>query len=329
MQVLPSIDVIIPTLNEEANLQRCLEAIFRQEYDRGKLKVTVVDGGSTDSTIQIAKRYGCSVVFNEEKLAEPGVIKGIESSESDLCCVLAVDNIIANEGDFFKELARPFTEKGVKGAFPLVIYDDKEPEINKYITERAEPFTEFIYMNACNSRTFHEVYPVLFKAESYTIFDFKNRMPPILALAQGFTIKRNSFIAKPQNRGYDLLPIIDLINAGGDIAYVEAARIYHHQVMSLKAFVKKFRWRIRMNLTPGTISNNSKFFSRWMKVRRILWVFYTALIIGPLLYSIIQCFAKKKIFYFYHFICSEILLILIIWEFISFRLMRKENKTYK
>ena len=326
---LPSIDVIIPTLNEGANLSGCLEAVFRQDYDRERLMVTVVDGGSIDSTVEIAKRYGCRVLFNEERLAEPGVAKGISASGSDLCCVLAVDNIIVNERDFFRELARPFMEKDVKGAFPLVIYDKNEPAINKYITERAEPFTEFIYMNACNTRTFYRVYPALFRNEAYTIFDFKGRTPPLLALAQAFTVRRDSFVSKPQNKDYDLLPVLDLIGAGADIAYVESALIYHHQIMSISSFIKKFRWRIRMNLAPGVSEKKLNFFSPGMRLRRALWTFYAASIIGPLIYSVCQCVTKKKLFYFYHFICSEILLVLIIWEYASLKTAGKEIKTYK
>jgi GT2 family glycosyltransferase len=257
-------------------------------------------------------------------------VEGILASTSDLCCVLAVDNIIANERDFFSKLARPFVEKGVGGAFPMVIYDKKEPLINKYITERAEPFTEFIYMNACNSRTFHKVYPVAFRNEAYTIFDFKGHTPPLLALAQGFTVRRDGFTAKPQNRGYDLLPVLDLIGAGSDIAYVENAMIYHRQIMSMRSFIRKFRWRIRMNLAPGVLEKKLDFFSPAMKLRRILWAIYTASLVGPLIYSVYRSLAERKIFYFYHFVCNEILLILLIWEYTSFKFSGgKGVKTYK
>ena len=56
MERYPSIDVIIPTLNEAENLPACLDAIFRQDYPRDRLRVTVVDGGSTDNTRALATR---------------------------------------------------------------------------------------------------------------------------------------------------------------------------------------------------------------------------------------------------------------------------------
>src|SRR5438270_945483 len=53
--VLP-VSVIIPTRNEARNLARCLESL------RDVADVYVVDSQSTDSTSEIARRYGAKVV---------------------------------------------------------------------------------------------------------------------------------------------------------------------------------------------------------------------------------------------------------------------------
>lgn len=333
MHKFPSIDVIIPTLNEEKNLRNCLEAILRQDYYKERLKVTIVDGGSTDSTIEIAKKYGCRILINEEKLAEPGVFKGINNSDSDLCCILAVDNIIANEHDFFKNLVKPFLEQDVIGSFPLVICDKKEPSINKYINNRAEPFSGFIYMNACNTQTFNLVFPVLFKNDNYTVFDFCKGTPPLLALAQGFTIERDGFHRTIKSKYDDLLPVMELIKSGKKIAYVEKSKIYHYQIMNIKSFIKKFRWRIRRNLIAEPQKKKSEFFSWQMNIRRKLWAFYSISLILPLFYSIFWCYKKKKLFYFYHFICNTLLFFLIIQEYIKWKFHTLsgfvEVRTYK
>ena len=47
------ISVIIPTLNEEANLSVTL----RQLTDHPDVELIVVDGGSTDRTVEIAQRF--------------------------------------------------------------------------------------------------------------------------------------------------------------------------------------------------------------------------------------------------------------------------------
>lgn len=49
------ISVVIPTLNEEKYLQLLLESIKRQNFPN--FEVLVVDGGSKDRTIEVAKKY--------------------------------------------------------------------------------------------------------------------------------------------------------------------------------------------------------------------------------------------------------------------------------
>ncbi|MCG2796497.1 MAG: glycosyltransferase, partial [Actinomycetia bacterium] len=42
----PDVSVVIPTLNSEKTLPRCLESVTRQEYG-GAVEIIVADGGST------------------------------------------------------------------------------------------------------------------------------------------------------------------------------------------------------------------------------------------------------------------------------------------
>lgn len=51
------IAIIIPTLNEEKFISRCINSILKQSFDFEKMDVMVVDGGSTDKTVEIVKSY--------------------------------------------------------------------------------------------------------------------------------------------------------------------------------------------------------------------------------------------------------------------------------
>ena len=326
VNVVPSIDVIIPTLNEEKNLKLCLDAIVKQNYPKNKIRITIIDGGSTDSTVDIVKDYGCEVLINEEILAEPGIYKGIENSECNICCVLAVDNIIANDKDFFIKMTKPFLEMNVTGAFPKVIFSEDEPSINKYINYRSEPFSEFIYGKACNFRNFESVYKIKYKTDDYIIYDFKTNDFPLLALAQGFMIDKNKFKRDSKSKYDDIQPIISIIERGGGIAYVKTAEIYHYQIMSVKSFVKKFEWRIKNNLEESRVSGSKM--RRNYNLKKYLWLIYSMSLFLPFFYSIYQILRTKKNFFIYHFITNTILLFLIPYTFIKLKL-GKVYKTYK
>lgn len=54
---LPLVSAIIPTLNEEKNIGRCLESIRKQTYPEERIEVIVVDNDSYDRTKEIARLY--------------------------------------------------------------------------------------------------------------------------------------------------------------------------------------------------------------------------------------------------------------------------------
>ncbi|WP_148882921.1 glycosyltransferase [Thermococcus aciditolerans] len=59
MENLPLVSIIIPTFNSGKTLEKCLRSIKEQTYSN--IEVIVVDKGSKDETIEIAKKYGCEV----------------------------------------------------------------------------------------------------------------------------------------------------------------------------------------------------------------------------------------------------------------------------
>lgn len=57
--------VIIPTFNEERNIEACFRSLRRQRYSH--FEVIVVDGRSHDRTREIARRYGFRVIEVERR----------------------------------------------------------------------------------------------------------------------------------------------------------------------------------------------------------------------------------------------------------------------
>lgn len=78
------ISVIIPTLNEQEGIVEVIEDIPEDQihelgYD---LEILVVDGGSSDRTVEKVKNMGIDV-FHAERGKSEGVRKGLEEAEGD------------------------------------------------------------------------------------------------------------------------------------------------------------------------------------------------------------------------------------------------------
>jgi len=59
---LPKVSIIVATLNSELTMDECLKAICELNYPKDSLEIHVVDGCSTDRTLEIAEKYPVKVI---------------------------------------------------------------------------------------------------------------------------------------------------------------------------------------------------------------------------------------------------------------------------
>jgi glycosyltransferase involved in cell wall biosynthesis len=92
------ITVILPTYNEATNLPVCLQSLVQQDYPLEHVEVLIIDGGSTDNTIEVANKYldnlHIKVLRNDRKDCHFGKYLGIENASNDLLLFLDADNVI-------------------------------------------------------------------------------------------------------------------------------------------------------------------------------------------------------------------------------------------
>ena len=74
------ISIILRTKNEELYLEKCLIALKRQNFI--KSEIILVDNGSIDNTLKIAKKYKCKIIkypnsikFNYSRAINLGIRK--------------------------------------------------------------------------------------------------------------------------------------------------------------------------------------------------------------------------------------------------------------
>jgi len=86
------VTAVIPAYNEEQRLPKCLSSLYRQRLSYGDLRVIVVDDGSTDRTVHIARSYGAQVLYNGTHDIEIGKSIGLAHVETELVLFLDADN---------------------------------------------------------------------------------------------------------------------------------------------------------------------------------------------------------------------------------------------
>lgn len=82
MNNLPYVSLIIPCRNEENFIEGCLKSIFLQDYPKNKFEVILVDGDSTDKTIEKASVFkNVKIISNSDKIVPISMNLGIKKSK--------------------------------------------------------------------------------------------------------------------------------------------------------------------------------------------------------------------------------------------------------
>jgi glycosyltransferase involved in cell wall biosynthesis len=132
--------VIIPTLNEEESIARCLKSIVMEQNHHGKNQVEtiIVDGASKDGTIKVAEELIFGGRLSKDFITNFKIIKfnsqnlplqlneGVQNSKGEILIFLHADNILPEK--VFEKInnlfSRNLTKKDggyIGGAFSLKI----------------------------------------------------------------------------------------------------------------------------------------------------------------------------------------------------------------
>ncbi|MEX0719490.1 MAG: TIGR04283 family arsenosugar biosynthesis glycosyltransferase [Balneolaceae bacterium] len=122
------ISIIIPTFNEEENIERVLE--FLNSHSKSyECEILVVDGGSSDSTIKVAKALGARVFNSPEKGRAKQMNFGAENAAGEVLYFLHADTI--PPPDFLQEISQKITQGFDSGCFRLS-FDNPHPMLKFY-----------------------------------------------------------------------------------------------------------------------------------------------------------------------------------------------------
>lgn len=86
------VTILLPALNEEAALPATIAALKRLDPPADEL--LLVDGGSSDATVALARAAGLRVVISPKRGRAVQINHGVEVAHGELVCVLHADSVL-------------------------------------------------------------------------------------------------------------------------------------------------------------------------------------------------------------------------------------------
>jgi cellulose synthase/poly-beta-1,6-N-acetylglucosamine synthase-like glycosyltransferase len=106
---MKSISVVIPTYNEEKNIEKCLQSLCNQTILRDKYEIIIVDGQSKDSTREIAARYADKVILQKSPGVGGARNDGVRITKSPIIATTDADTVLPP--DWLERILAAFANK--------------------------------------------------------------------------------------------------------------------------------------------------------------------------------------------------------------------------
>lgn len=96
----PTVSVIIPMLNEERFIRRCLDSVLASDYPKSKIEILIVDGMSADNSRRIIQEYighndFIHILENKKRVTAPGLNIGICKASGEIIMVMNAHTVYA------------------------------------------------------------------------------------------------------------------------------------------------------------------------------------------------------------------------------------------
>lgn len=294
------VSFIIPVLDAERHIRRCLGSIRAQAYPQALVEIIVLDGGCKDRTVEIAKEFEASVYPNPGKLAEYGVQAGVAKATGDIVVVFAADNELASR-EWIHAAVKAFEDSpGCAAVWGPLCSGPDDPPINRYFALiQSDPMTFFM-----NKNLFHYLghKDTEWKRDRF-VFRVDPKRPLVWG-ANGLALKRELIAPVWAQAGYlgDNDAFQHMIERGhNEVAYIPALTTYHHHVGEVKDWIRKWKRNFSQHFLDKLETRNTNWvFVENFRARLVLWLLYSTnpFISGP--HSIYLSLRDKTPLWAYH-----------------------------
>lgn len=214
---MPTISIVIPVLNAEAHIGRCLGSVLRQDYPVDAREILVADNGSTDRTTSICEELGVTPLREPRRGAGNARNRALAAARGELVAFTDADCELP--ADWLRRAA-----EAVDGAEAAVGWIDPAPGANRYAFARAALHRE--YLAECRK---------LHADGRLDRLDTANSVVRRSALEAAGGFHPEVFPAEDRELG------ARIAERGGRIRFADALRVQHHYERRLRPSLRKAR----------------------------------------------------------------------------------------
>lgn len=247
---LPKLSIITVSLNCGKIIEKCYSKIVEQDYPKDKIEILLVDGGSTDSTKEIARKFGAKVIdggYKENQEARRYV--GFLNAKNEILVYIDSDNLLPGK-NWLEKMVRPFMEDAEIIATQTLRYDyDKNQTLmNRYFALFGVNDPVAFYLGKADRLPWFEerwnlLGDIVYETDMYYKVRFGSNSCPTIG-CNGFLVKKSAF-KKLQCKSENFFHIdanYDLIGKGLNCYGIVKTTIMH---ATSDTFVKSIKKRIR------------------------------------------------------------------------------------
>lgn len=243
--MVPSVCFVTCTFNSAKLIEQCLGSILSLDYPKDLIEVIIVDGGSTDGTLQMVKKFDCKIIEERTGRPEAATAIGYNMAIHEIIVNFPSDNVITDP-QWLKRMVRPFMEHAdIVGSYTLRYeYHKEDTPLNRCFALFGAGDPVAYYMNKRDRVAyFEDGYSKSTSTQDcgdYYLVDFQKDNVPTLG-ANGFLIRRSfaQRISKDPMSFFHIDSVLDLISEGHTTFAVVKNQIWHRTGENFHNFFKR------------------------------------------------------------------------------------------
>ncbi len=243
---LPSVSFVTCTFNSQGTLKECLQSVADQDYPKELIEVIIVDGGSKDKTLEIAKSFPFTKIHVVKTDGpEEATAVGYNRSKSDLLVNYPSDNVIPDT-KWLRRMVTPLMENEKIFAVETLRYTYRKHDkpLNKYFALYGMNDPIAYYLNKRDRQAYFEdgwslAADAKDRGDYYEVTFNKNNLPTVGA--NGFIVRRAVMqkATKDPTKFFHIDTCVDLLEMGYDTYAFVKNDIWHKTGEEFVNFIKK------------------------------------------------------------------------------------------